>query len=1494
MTDLTTLSNEQLLELARSRNQPPQPAAPSLAEMSDEQLLRLAARRDMTQGRALVQGLTSGAMLNLNDETAGLRAAGLAGLPQDAQRAIARVPVASALAANIGGARMAAERFFPQTFGSRATEAYAPARDIERAQDKAAEEQFPATYTGANIAGSVVVPAGSLARGLKTATAFGAGTGAISGFGRGEGMEDRLQGAAIEGGIGAVAPAAFTGAFRAAGSGLGRAGLGATAGGVAGATQGNSIEERATNAALGAGIGAIAPAALLMAGRPVVNTIYGAVAPGSMAERQVRQAIMADRARGVQDVLSPEDIAAARAAGQDIVVGDLGATSTTRLGRAAANVSPDAEAALRGATTGRYEDQRGRFGEFINGLFGGNLNMTAVNDSLETAARLANRPRYDAAYRAGENAELWTPELQRIATSPDVQAAIRAVERKAANRAVTEGAQVVRNPFRFDDQGNMTWATTPDGGQIQPNLQFWDHVQRNLRGMAQAAPRGSDDARELEDLRRLLNKELDATVPEFGQARGMARQFFGAEDAGEAGQLFLRQRQGIQLTEAQKAFQGMSEPEREMFRRGFASELAHTLRTAPKGRDVVKMFDGVDRKKLELVFPPDELRQLEGFARREQIMNRLYTAVTGNSSSIRQARDIGIGVVGGGAAGAFSAGDPVTGLALGGSLGALVVGLLSRGRASVSEKVMREIGEIMSSNDPARINALLAGPTGPEILKGLRAASTAVDNMPKPPRREPTVTIPPPGPPDNTGFAKGGRVKEPKMSPIVEAIIEEMGKRMAPEGARRAAAIGGYSRGGAVMKVARALAERLVPEGGEATEGGLTAARRAAGKGEEAPRAAGTELVNEGTDVGIGGGTRGIAAAPNLRRMSAEDAAVTARLEPHIIRRPDGSYVAAPDWIRTPEDLARMRAELDQMIEEGVPYRGWYERSRDFTREIAGGDPTRERHISQGLGLFSPQASPDTNLNFQAQALNAYERGDPRALVRTGAQAARYNEARAAMESDPATRLGRVVRGEEDAVGMGHNSRFFPEEDTRIDDVPNMRLGRKTGVYAQQIDPSAPYAPTGTNDTWMARAFGYRNPDGSEGAFSGSITPSMHTFMDYETVLAVDRANRARLGGDNPLSAANIQELAWVVKGARDMAARLGIPYEEAVRRMNRTYPDYAGNYSASLPHEQVPGQMTGILPRMLENTPEGGALRRAFTDRATWRSATGNDALAQDLGLMNRYMSREPGVYRNSRGEVEYNPVDVSTVIAPNVSIGSGMRGVEPETGRTLTGMQAVRGLLDAQEGTPWSYIQAAGTDNVGRGRGQHTSLRVEGNAPLTQEQAAALAAIADRESLVMSNARYGANLLDFGDTQNRQAGQRMARVAPEIQQAIPGARVTRGRNDGDYVDLGGERRLYAAENAGRGMATQEAMRVINEMPPGALERLLDSPSARQKAAQNLQRLREFGGLGDRPDYEAMLRIVATSGLRGLREHIRRYGPAGLPAVLATLGLSEATRSGE
>lgn len=777
-----TLEQQRALALARARLQVQGQEATAAAPA--------APAPQMSQLDAAGQAARAGFLANFNDELAGARAAAVAGLPQSVQNAV-NVPsvglagIARGVAPSIGGVRMLAERAFPQTFGSRATEAYAPARDVERALDKAAEEQFPNTYLGANIAGSVAMPLGYVGRGAKAAITAGGAAGAASGFGRGEGAEDRLTGAAIEG-------------------------------------------------ALGATLGALPAVAM-----GTFNAGQRIVAPQSFAERVVRRTIEADRARGVEDVLTPADIAAARAAGQDIVVGDLGATGTLRLARAAGNISEDAAARLRAAADPRYTEQGRRSAGFIEDMFGGDLNMTAANDILRDTARQVNAPLYRAAYQAGENANLWNPTLERLSQSPSVQAAIRDAESRAADRAPIEGNIVIRNPFRFDEQGRMVWGTTADGGQILPNLQFWDQVQRNLREAAESAAPGSARQSDLKALRDRLNRELDTAVPEFGQARGMARQFFGAEDALEAGQTFFRQNREIQLTDTQKAFRSMSRPEQELFRRGFASELAGAVLRPADSRDIVKMFEGANRRKLEVIMPPDQLRQLEAFVRREGIMNRLRAATQGNSSTAQQLRDMSVGAGAGAGVGIFTAADPLT---TGGT--ALLGGLLARIRSGVNENVMREVGEILSSSDPDRINKLLSGPNGNVIMNTLRSLSQAVSNVgggARPsaaPRTEPTVNVPqpqrmlpPPEPqrllPPPDGFAKGGRVKEPKMSPIVEAIIEEMGKRMAPEGARRAAAIGGYSRGGAVMKVARALAERLVPEGGEGTRGGLAAARAA-------------------------------------------------------------------------------------------------------------------------------------------------------------------------------------------------------------------------------------------------------------------------------------------------------------------------------------------------------------------------------------------------------------------------------------------------------------------------------------------------------------------------------------------------------------------------------------------------------------------------------------------------------------------------------------------
>lgn len=1364
-----TIEQQRALALARARlqiqGQEAAPAAPA------------APAPQMTQLDAAGQAARAGFLANFNDELAGGRAAAVAGLPQPAQNAL-NVPsvglagIARAVAPSVGGVRMLAERVFPQTFGSRATEAYAPARDVERALDKAAEEQFPNTYLGANIAGSVAMPLGFVGRGAKAAITAGGASGAASGFGRGEGAEDRLMGAALEGGLGA---------------------------------------------ALGA---------LPAVGMGVFNAGQRIVAPQSFAERVVRRTIEADRARGVEDVLTPADIAAARASGQDIVVGDLGGTGTLRLARAAGNTSEDAAARLRAAADPRYTEQGRRSAGFIEDMFGGDLNMTAANDVLRDTARQVNAPLYRAAYQAGENANLWNPTLERLSQSPSVQAAIRDAESRAADRAPIEGNIVIRNPFRFDEQGRMVWGTTDDGGQILPNLQFWDQVQRNLREAAEAAAPGSSRQADLKALRDRLNRELDTAVPEFGRARGMARQFFGAEDALEAGQTFFRQNREIQLTETRKAFRSMSNPEQELFRRGFASELAGAVLRPADSRDIVKMFEGANRRKLEVIMPPDQLRQLEAFVRREGIMNRLRAATQGNSSTAQQLRDMSVGAGAGAGVGIFTAADPLT---TGGT--ALLGGLLARIRSGVNENVMREVGEILSSSDPDRINKLLSGPNGGAIMGAMRSLSQAVGAgaspaRPAAPRIEPTIgappsnpLLPPPGPP---GFAKGGQVKEPKMSPIIEAIIEEMGKRMAPEGARRAAAIGGYSRGGAVRKVARALAERLVPDSeSAATEGGLAASRRATMP--EAPK--------------------NMLELPNLREMPTAEAVELAAMGRHLIpsgARSEGAFLGGPRAIQSMDDLMRVRARLDDELAASPEGGDWYDRYRAAVREVTGDNPRDNRWMSNAEAQWSAGVSPEGELGFTLKENNAAIAGRP---VKAARPAQHEAFMRAIQANDPYA----------------------------------MQLGKKTGEYARRIYPDqGDYTTaTGVNDFRHARNFEYTQTSGA--AQREALGDAQHRFLDYETAAAVGRANEARLAGRDDWTGEQLQAALWVRQKAQDImrqrpdltkqrlkqvkteqkalgeAGREMMTNEqmdaEAAKRAfgdafqlaNKTIGDYFDKHTAFATYEAFPGSATGHLPKSV-NAPQALRDEYSMDPRSAWNNAPGGrdaiysgmrlyapDGAPTGVAMRVRPSDTMQGVYENPEGLIETN---IGGVARPLVSFNSGKLKTLPRTDRDiLEAGEALRGFIDAQNAS------AAHKPFTGGAPGQSNSMFLSTGRPSTVDEINAVREAGKPFGLTdIVDTGRGLTVTNFGGDQpafragKKGALQTVLRAAPQAKRA------DRANVEGIYVD-------YVKEwqkGVGSGAATDKLIGYVTKTPE-LKAALNNNPYIAQNALARLERDNDY-----------------------------------------------------
>lgn len=417
-----------------------------------------------------------------------------------------------------------------------------------------------------------------------------------------------------------------------------------------------------------------------------------------------------------------------------------------------------------------------------------------------------------------------------------------------------------------------------------------------------------------------------------------------------------------------------------------------------------------------------------------------------------------------------------------------------------------------------------------------------------------------------------------------------------------------------------ALASAVLP-------GATAAAWRASKKGSRAADRAPDTTVRPRERRGIEGipeagqEGRGI---KSVRDLPLEEALGHVRRGAHIVRKADGSYVGAPNWIKSEDDLEELRRQLDQLAEEGVQGKDWYDRAEAGNLAMAG--PYRERTALLGAeqGLWSPQANPDVNLGAALLGHNAYELGAPLGLVRTTRQAQAYNTAR--------------------------DAGLLPD------------LGSKTGIYGELIDPLVETPITGANDVWHGRAFGYDETE--------SLSPQAHAFMDGETLLAAERLNAQGVGGFNDWDAGSAQAAMWVRKKGADLAEkRFGGDLQRGMNEAEKTYPDYFRKYGYNVTHEAVPGRGTGHLPALLDEPWE---VREAYTDAVPWTTATGQDAIHDALGFYNIPGRHATGYYMG-----ETNPVRVAI---PMLARGYNSKSIDPLSLQSIRGAEALRGLLDAQ----------------------------------------------------------------------------------------------------------------------------------------------------------------------------------------------------------------------
>lgn len=499
------------------------------------------------------------------------------------------------------------------------------------------------------------------------------------------------------------------------------------------AARGGSVNQVAGSGAIGASIGAAVPllgAGLSAAGRAVnerVQPLVGAITnPTKEANRRVGVALQRDLAAGRQGMLSPADEAVARQANVPVLNVDRGGETTRALARSVANQSPEARQTIETMASDRFATQGARAMDVVKNIAGGKIDDVAYQENLLLKAQASNRPAYKAAYSQPQAQQVFTPRIQQLMQSPTLREAIDDVPRRSADRGAVIGQKAVDSPFAVNRAGDYVLKRRADGSIVTPTLEFWDHVQRNLRVTADKAARAGDKttASEVTALRRALNEELDTLVPQFRTARTGAAQFFGAEDALDAGRKFANSPRAV--PEARKAFQAMRPAEKEAFATGYASEIIDKIRSTGDRVNVINStFKNQSvRDSIELVFGPQKAKEIEAYVRVEDIADKIRGSL-GNSTTARQLVELGLGAGVGAGGGYYLTGD-MQGAALGAALGA------ARGTARFAgqradAKVMEQVAKILTS--PNRGNLAIAvkqAAAQPAYMKALEQLGTAL------------------------------------------------------------------------------------------------------------------------------------------------------------------------------------------------------------------------------------------------------------------------------------------------------------------------------------------------------------------------------------------------------------------------------------------------------------------------------------------------------------------------------------------------------------------------------------------------------------------------------------------------------------------------------------------------------------------------------------------------------------------------------------------------
>jgi hypothetical protein len=590
---------------------------------------------------------------------------------------------------------------------------------------------------------------------------------------------------------------------------------------------------------------------------------------------------------------------------------------------------------------------------------------------------------------------------------------------------------------------------------------------------------------------------------------------------------------------------------------------------------------------------------------------------------------------------------------------------------------------------------------------------------------------------------------------------------------------------------------------------------------------------------------------PNLRELPVDKAVKIARKEPHLIPSPDrseGMFVGGPRAMQDRKDLLKMRRELDKTVERDPRGGNWYDRYRDGITEVTGGDPQSNEWMANKEGQYSAGVDPGSELHFSIKDTNsAIATGTP---VKSARPAQQQATMRAIEAKDP----------------------------------KKFQLGKKTGEYARRVNPDqpGPATATGVNDFRHARNLGYTEPDGTpqRNALGGAA----HTFSDYETALAVDRANKKALDGRTNWTGEQLQAAPWVVQKADDLFSRQSAGYrkraladliakgsngspdevenlarEYAFQDANRTIADFFPKHTAQATYEAQPGAMTGHLPGSV-GAPRSERDAYAADPRSSWATAPGGrDAIYSGFGIpgTGESMRVRPtidaqGVYTPPNGPTEYNPGNVAR---PLVTFDSGksVKNITSHDRALLDGAEATRAYVDAQGAGAWHKPWTGGAP------GQSNSLMLTKNSAGRMDPA-------EIQRLQGVGKKYGiSDVVDTGDgvtmtnflnAPGKRSTKNQKALMAEVGQGGQYRGIDRAKVDSGYVGFEDQWQ----QPQGSGAVTTEFLKTLEGLPQPVQDALDRNPDIAMAALARLERDQDWAAKWGAPreDIQNARRIMS------------------------------------